>query len=173
MTRESNSWVRMVALAAQLAAVAGCGEGVARAENDLSTACNFHRTEGAYGFTCAGSLNLGQGLVPVGAVGVVSGDGKGGFGGRGTLSTPLGSVPWRFNGAATMDADCFGRVSYDVNEIEAPPASGNWTKLPPALFDFAVVDDGSEILGSAVLPAGTGDAVPRLTCRLVRVARRR
>jgi hypothetical protein len=173
MTRERISLIPVLALVGHMAAVAGCGEGVARADNDLSTSCNLRRTEGAYGFTCSGSLNLGQGLVPIGAVGVVSGDGKGVFAGRGTLSTPGGSLPWRFNGPATLDPDCFGRVSYDVNEIEAPPASGNWVKLPPALFDFAVVDDGGEILGSAVLPGGTGDAVPRLTCRLVRVARRR
>jgi hypothetical protein len=184
MTKRRISILQLLALAGQAAVAGGCTEAVASPENGLREngaerearldgGCSFRRTEGAYGFSCAGSSNVGQGLVPIAAVGVVAGDSKGVFSGRGTLNSPLGSLPWRFKGPATLDADCFGRVSYDQNEVEAPPGSGNWIKLPPALFDFAVVDDGKEILGSAVAPASMGDEVPRLACRLVRVTQRR
>jgi hypothetical protein len=174
MTRGCFRGFQVLALAGFATAGAGCQEGVAQAENELNGgSCNFRRTEGIYGFTCSGSSNLGQGPVLITAVGVATGDAKGVFSVRATLNAPLGSVPWRLKGPATLDADCFGRVSYDVNEIETPPGSGTWIKLPPALFDFAVVGDGAEILGSAVAPGASGDDVPRLTCRLVRVNSRR
>jgi hypothetical protein len=174
MKRRQIDIIKVLAVAGYAAGSAGCDLGVARAEGELSGgACTFDRTKGAYGFTCSGSSNLGQGLVPVAVVGVVSGDAAGIFTGRGTLNTPHGSQPWRFKGPATMDPDCFGRVTFDTNEIEVPSGSGNWVKLPPDMFDFAVVGEGSEILGSLVAPGAAGEAVPRVTCRLVRVGRRR
>lgn len=131
--------------------------------------CSFQRTRGVYGFQCTGSLNMGQGLVPATLVGVVTGDGRGGFAGRGTANSPLGSLPQRLSGRATQDAGCFGRVTYDVNQLEVPPGSGNWIDLPPLVIDFAVVNGGGEILGAPISLAGNGDDVPRLTCRLVKV----
>jgi hypothetical protein len=73
-------------------------------------------------------------------------------------------------GAPELDAStrsCLGRVSYTTFEIEFAP--GVWQNVGPATFDFVVVDGGKEILGSATAPAGTGIAVPRRACRLVRV----
>jgi hypothetical protein len=46
---------------------------------------------------------------------------------------------------------------------------GGTIPLPPATFDFIGVDDNNEVLGSGVAPGMTGDLVPRLTCRLVRI----
>lgn len=42
--------------------------------------------------------------------------------------------------------------------------------LPPVAFDFVVVNDRPELLGTgvAVPPDAQGDLVPRLTCRLVK-----
>ena len=186
MVRRGFFLFQVLVLVGPAVAAAGCSEGVARSasaapvdgaaggdDEALTAGCKFRHTTGAYGFACSGSQNLGQGPVPVAAVGVLAGDGKGALSGHGTLNTPLGSLPWRFSGSETVAADCFGRVNYDGNEIESPAGSGAWIKLPPALFDFAAVDDAAEILGSAIAPGGLGDDVPRLTCRLVRIARRR
>jgi hypothetical protein len=165
------------------------GEEPARADNDRSTAqggheathgqgaskaCSFRRTRGTYGFQCFGSqLFAAPGLPPavvqVTDVGSVYSDGEGGFAGRGTINLPLGSLPLRFSGGGTIDADCFGRVTYDVLQIELPAGSGNWIALPPMSFDGAIVDGGQEILVTQVAPGATGDAVPHFTCRLVHV----
>jgi hypothetical protein len=179
--RGMSKVVQMLALVGCAAFASGCGEAlageqpagerVATAELASSAGCNFRQTERAYGFSCAGSSSVGAGLVPITIVGVVSGDGKGAFSGRGTLSSPGGSFAQRVKGSATLDADCFGRVTYDVNEIEVAP--GTWIPLPPLVIDFAVVDDGAAMLGAPVAPGRQGDDVPRVTCQLKAVTRRR
>lgn len=138
--------------------------------------CSFRNTEGLYGFHCTGffppTTPGSTALQPVGFVGFVRGDGAGHFSGQGTVSLDFGSLPARFDGQATLDPAraCLGRVVYDPYEIEFAP--GVWQGVGPAIFDFAVVADGNEILGSAVAPGGTGIAVPRMACRLVKVHER-
>jgi hypothetical protein len=139
-------------------------------------ACSFRNTEGLYGFHCTGffppTTPGSSTLQPIGFVGYVRGDGAGHFGGTGTVSLDFGSLPARFDGDATLDParSCLGRVVYDPYEIEFAP--GVWQSVGPAIFDFTVVADGNEILGSAVAPGGTGIAVPRMACRLVKVHER-
>jgi hypothetical protein len=73
-------------------------------------------------------------------------------------------------GRATFGRNCFGHVDYTTNEILLP--GGGVIPLPTLSIDFTVVDDGKEILGTPVAPAGvTGNLVPRLTCRLVKIRR--
>jgi len=137
--------------------------------------CSFRNTEGPYGFNCSGFYprTNAQGEVvgqqPIGAVGVVRGDGQGHFSVQATLSSDFGSLPWRLDGDATLDPerDCLGRVSYTTNQLTL--GDGTVISLPPAFFDFAVAAGGDEILGSATAPGAFGDAVPRLSCRLLKV----
>jgi hypothetical protein len=140
-----------------------------------SKACSFANTEGLYGFTCSGfyprtdATGAIVGQQPIGVVGVLHGDGRGHYSADATLSSDYGSLPWRLEGDATLDAkrNCLGRVVYTTNQLTLD--SGYVLNLPPATFDFAVVGGGEEILGSATAPGLFGDAVPRLACRLVRV----
>jgi len=108
-------------------------------------------------------------LQPIGFVGFVRGDGAGRFFGDATVSLDFGSLPVRLDGQATLDParSCLGRVEYTTFEIEFAP--GVWQNVGPATFDFVVVANGKEILGSATAPTGTGIAVPRMACRLVKV----
>jgi hypothetical protein len=57
-------------------------------------------------------------------------------------------------------------VVYDKNTIEVAP--GVFVPGPPLIAEFAVVEGGHEILGMPVAPGESGDAVPRLACRLVK-----
>jgi hypothetical protein len=130
-------------------------------------------TKGLYGFHCHGSSLVGNPQVgfqfgPMTFVGTVEGDGNGVFEGTGTFNSWLGSASTHFKGPVTFDRNCFGRVVYTTNEIVLP--DGSTIPLPPAMFDAATVDGGREILGAGVAPPGvTGDEVPRIFCRLVRV----
>ena len=170
MTRGCHS----LALAAALCAGGLIhGGSPARSEGRSTKACSFRNTEGLYGFNCTGffppTTPGSSALQPIGFVGFVRGDGKGRFFGDATVSLDFGSLPARLDGQATLDParSCLGRVSYTTFEIEFAP--GVWQNVGPATFDFAVVDGGKEILGSATAPAGTGFAVPRMACRLVKV----
>ena len=145
----------------------------ARVNHRAAPACSFRNTEGLYGFNCTGffppTTPGSSVLQPIGFVGFIRGDGQGRFSGDATVSLDFGSLPVRLDGQATLDPSrsCLGRVEYSTFEIEFAP--GVWQNVGPATFDFAVVADGREILGSATAPTGTGIAVPRMACRLVRV----
>jgi hypothetical protein len=149
------------------------GAGFAEEGNDPGRACSFRNTEGLYGFNCTGffppTTPGATALQPIGFVGYVRSDGRGRFFGPATVSLDFGSLPARVDGIATLDPEreCLGRVVYDTFEIEFAP--GVRQNVGPATFDFAVVDNGKEILGSATAPSATGSAVPRMACRLVKV----
>ena len=168
MTRGCHS----LALAAALSAL-GLVHGGSSAEGRPIRACSFRNTEALYGFNCTGffppTTPGSAALQPIGFVGFVRGDGRGRFFGDATVSLDFGSLPARLDGQATLDPNrsCLGRVEYTTFEIEFAP--GVWQNVGPATFDFVVVGGGKEILGSATAPTGTGIAVPRMACRLVRV----
>jgi len=125
------------------------------------------KTKGLYGFHCHGSAFNGVAFDQVTLVGTVQGDGRGFYEGFGTFNSDQGSASTHLAGQATFGPNCLGRVVYTTNEILLP--GGGTIPLPPATFDFIAVDDSNEILGAGVAPGMTGDAVPRLVCRLVRV----
>ena len=130
--------------------------------------CRLESTRALYGFQCLGSAFTGAALEPVSFVGTVKGDGKGFFEGFGTFNSSNGSAPTHVAGKGTLLPSCLGHVDYTTNEILLP--NGGTVPLPPISFDFTVVHSGDEILGAGVAPPGvTGDVVPRLACRLVRV----
>ena len=125
------------------------------------------QAKGLYGFQCHGNAFNGVEFDQVTFVGTVEGNAKGFYEGYGTFTSDLGSVDTHIAGQATFGRNCFGRIVYTTNEIVLP--GGGTIPLPPATFDFIAVDDSKEILGSGVAPGMTGDFVPRLTCRLVRI----
>ncbi len=125
------------------------------------------QAKGLYGFHCHGSAYNGVAFDQVTFVGTVEGNARGFYEGYGTFNSDLGSVDTHIAGQATFGRNCFGRIVYTTNEIVLP--GGGTIPLPPAMFDFIAVDDSKEILGSGVAPGMTGDFVPRLTCRLVRI----
>jgi len=139
---------------------------------DGDAAC-IAKTKGPYGFVCQGNVLVGNPQAgfqfgPVTFLGLVEGDGTGSFEGTGTFNSWLGSLSTHFKGPAKFGPNCSGRVDYTTYEIVLP--DGSTVPLPPVSFDFATVDSGHELLGAGVAPFGvTGDAVPRLACRLVRV----
>jgi hypothetical protein len=137
---------------------------------NASRACAA-KVKGLYGFQCHGSAFNGFVFGPVTFVGTVEGHDNGIYEGHGTFSSPTGSLPAHVAGAATFEpSTCFGHIIYTTNDVTFPPPIG-LVHLPPAAFDFIGVDGGDEILGTGVAypPDATGDFVPRLTCRLVRV----
>jgi len=125
------------------------------------------QAKGLYGFHRHGNAFNGVEFDQVTLVGTVEGNAKGFYEGYGTFTSDLGSVDTHVAGQATFGRNCFGPVVYTTNEIVLP--GGGTIPLPPATFDFIAVDDSKEILGSGVAPGMTGDFVPRLTCRLVRI----
>jgi hypothetical protein len=125
------------------------------------------QAKGLYGFQCHGNSFNGVEFDQVTFVGTVEGNAKGFYEGYGTFNSDLGSVDTHIAGQATFGRNCLGRIVYTTNEIVLP--GGGTIPLPPATFDFIAVDDSKEILGSGVAPGMTGDFVPRLTCRLVRI----
>ncbi len=125
------------------------------------------KAKGLYGFLCDGSTFNGVAFDQVTYVGTVDCDEKAFCEGYGTFNSDQGSVDTHIAGAGTFGRNCFGRIVYTTNEIVLP--GGGTIPLPPATFDFIAVDDSNEILGSGVAPGMTGDSVPRLTCRLVRI----
>jgi len=144
-------------------------------DDDGLNVCSFRSTEGLYGITCVGSLQPGPGAPfgPAAMVGYVRGDGRGGFSGDVSLNTgaPIGTIHEKLEGHATVDParGCIGTVVYDNNSIEIAP--GVFTppgSAPKLTADFAIVDNGHELLGLPVEPGQSGDALPRLACRLVK-----
>ena len=126
------------------------------------------KAKGSYGFQCQGSSFTGVVLEPVTFVGAVDGDANGFYEGYGTFSSSMGSFQSHVAGSATFGPNCFGHIDYTTNEILLP--GGGVIPVPPISFDFIGVAEGGEILGAGVAQPGvTGNLVPRLTCRLVRI----
>ncbi len=126
------------------------------------------RAQGIYGFQCQGSTSTGGPAEPVTFVGTVEGRYDAFYEGYGTFNSSLGSAPTHVAGFATFGQNCMGRIAYTTNEILLP--GGGSVPLPPLVIDFVPVNNFDEILGTPVAAPGvTGDAVPRMTCRLVRI----
>ena len=128
------------------------------------------KTKGSYGFQCQGHAQVipGLGLEPVTLVGTVAGSDAGIFDGYGTFNSSLGSLRQHLVGQADFqDRTCFGHIKYRVFLVL--PGGGDGPELPPLDIDFATVNGGFEILGTPNAPAATGAAVPRISCRLVKV----
>ena len=127
------------------------------------------KSAGTYGFQCTGSTSLAPGAPaePVTFIGTVVGRDDGFYEGGGTINSSQGSNRSHVAGYAIFSDNCFGRVTYTTNEIILP--DGTKIALPPLVIDFVSVNDFNEILGTPVAPGSTGDAVPRLACRLVRI----
>jgi len=170
-----NKHIRYLIPTVVIALIAATTLAFVRASDDAASSagggpppCKLEMTRALYGFQCLGSAFTGAKLEPVSFVGTVRGDGKGFFEGFGTFNSSNGSASTHVAGSGTLLPGCFGHVDYTTNEIVLP--SGGTVALPPISFDFTVVHGGDEILGAGVAPAGiTGDVVPRLACRLVRV----
>jgi hypothetical protein len=169
------SVVLVVAASAAAALVSSDGDSTKDSAGDkiasqAPPACHIRMTRGLYGFQCHGSAFTGTALEPVTFVGTVAGDGRGFFEGFGTFNSSNGSASTHVAGRGNLGPMCLGHVDYTTNEILLP--QGGTVPLPPISFDYATVHGGDEILGTGVAPPGvTGDVVPRLTCRLVRVVR--
>jgi hypothetical protein len=128
------------------------------------------KAQGTYGFQCQGSTSTGGPAEPVTFIGTVEGRYDAFYEGYGTFNTSQGSAPTHVAGFATFGANCMGRVAYTTNEILLP--GGGAIPLPPLVIDFVPVNNFDEILGMPVAAPGvTGDAVPRMTCRLVRIGK--
>lgn len=137
------------------------------AKDEFSPQACALRAAGVYGFQCSGVASTGAALEPVTFVGTVEGRDDAFYEGTGTFNSSQGSNTTHVAGFATFQQNCFGRVSYTTNEILLP--GGGKVPLPPLIIDFVAVNDFNEILGTPVAPGATGDFVPRLTCRLVRI----
>jgi hypothetical protein len=168
-----NRFIRRTSCAIACAAAVSPALADSRDANNLGAhstpqACAA-RAQGVYGFQCHGSSFTGAALELVTFVGTVEGSASGFFEGYGTFNSSAGSVSTHVAGQATYGArHCFGHIDYTTNEILLP--GGGAIQLPPISFDFVSVDRGKEILGTAVAPPGvTGNFVPRLTCRLVKI----
>ncbi|MCC7218745.1 MAG: hypothetical protein IT517_18360 [Burkholderiales bacterium] len=152
---------------AACAIVAALSAPAAAAGRTTAEACAL-KAQGVYGFQCHGSTSTGGAAEPVTFIGTVEGRYDGFYEGHGTLNSSLGSVPTHVAGYATFGANCMGRVAYTTNEILLP--DGGVVPLPPLVVDFVPVNNFSEILGTPVAAPGvSGDAVPRMACRLVRI----
>jgi hypothetical protein len=144
-------------------------------DDDGQNVCGFRNTEGLYGISCVGSLQPGPGAPfgPASMVGYIRGDGHGRFFGDISLNTgaPIGTIHEKIDGHATVDParGCIGTVVYDNNSIEIAPGVFSPPGTAPKLTaEFAIIEDGHEILGLPVEPGQSGDALPRLACRLVK-----
>jgi len=131
------------------------------------------KAQGLYGFQCQGTTSTSPGgaAEPVTFIGTVEGRYDAFYEGYGTFNSSQGSAPTHVAGYATFGKNCFGRIAYTTNEILLPPPGGA-IPLPPLVIDFVPVNDFNEILGVPVAgPGVNGDAVPRMTCRLVRIGK--
>ena len=154
-----------VALPLSVAPVAAFADGA----NAVQNACSA-KTKGPYGFQCQGYSNVGAGLEPVTFVGTVAGSDTGVFDGYGTFSSSLGSSRQHAVGQAVFqDKTCFGHIQYQI-KLVLPGGNEVDVGIPPLDIDFTVVNGGFEILGTPnALPGVTGAAVPRMSCRLVKI----
>lgn len=160
----------IVALTAAFGACPAAGAADEARDGDAQRSCAA-KTQHTYGFQCQGLTEMlpGLGLEPVTFVGTVTGDRAAVFRGYGSFnSSTFGATRQRVVGQALFhEHSCFGRIRYDIF-VQLP--GGGEAPLPPLDIDFTVVNGGGEILGTpTAAPGVTGAAVPRLSCRLVRV----
>lgn len=162
---------RIVRCAVALTLAGGPGVALAVDGSSAQHFCSV-KTNNWYGFQCQGYSNVGAGLEPVTFVGTVAGSKTGVFDGYGTFSSSLGSSRQHAVGQATFqDKSCFGHIQYQIRLV-LPDGSEVDVGIPPLDIDFTVVNGGFEILGTPVaLPGVAGDAVPRMSCRLVNTQR--
>jgi hypothetical protein len=158
---------RLTSLACCMTACALIASPLAAAKDDPSPQVCAVRAAGMYGFQCSGLASTGAALEPVTFVGTVEGGNDAFYDGTGTFNSSQGSNTTHVAGYASFGKNCFGRVAYTTNEILLP--GGGKIPLPPLIIDFVPVDGFNEILGTPVAPGATGDLVPRLSCRLVRI----
>jgi len=164
----------IVASVLGLVAVFGLARAAAH-DDDGQNVCSFRSTEGLYGISCVGALQPGPGTPfgPAAMVGYIRGDGRGRYFGDVSLNTgaSIGTIHEKVDGHSTIDPTrgCIATVTYDNNQIEV--AQGVWVPGPPLIADFVIVEGGHEILGLPIQPGQSGDAVPRLACRLVKTTR--
>jgi hypothetical protein len=163
------SMIRLNGLATAIAALTFSAAAMADEHSSVQRSCS-ETTRLTYGFQCQGQAQVipGLGLEPVTLVGTVSGSESGVFDGRGIFNSSLGPIGQHLVGQAVFqDRTCFGHIKYRV--FVSLPNGADGPELPPLDIDFATVDGGSEILGVPTGPGATGAAVPRLSCRLVKV----
>jgi hypothetical protein len=130
--------------------------------DQVQRAC-AQKTRATYGFQCQGTANIGYGASGATYVGTVTGSDSGYFTGGGTFTLPSGSISTQAAGQAHFDdASCFGHIQYQVT------ASGQ--SLGTLDVDFAVVNGGSEVLGTPNAWNGNPGSV-LMTCRLVKIGR--
>lgn len=141
-------------------------EAAATEPENLQSFCAA-RNKGPYGFQCQGWVNAGAGLEPVTFLGTVRGSNAGVYNGSGIFSASLGSTRQRVSGQAVFEnRSCTGQIAYKV-WLQTP---GGEVPLPDLTIAFVPVAGGAETLGVPIAPPGvTGDAVPRMACRLVRL----
>ena len=161
-----SSFHRRTAVVLALAGAAWMPSAAAHEPENLQAACAA-RNKGPYGFQCQGFVNVGAGLEAVTFLGTVRGSNAGVFNGSGVFNSSLGSARQRVTGQATFEnRSCVGRITYQVF-LQTP---GGEVPLPDLDIAFVPVAGGLETLGVPVAPPGvTGDAVPRMACRLVRL----
>jgi len=141
---------------------------LAKDNNDsLQRACAA-KTRGPYGFQCSGTASTPVGFEAVTFIGTVAGSTTGFFDGVGTFNSGAGSNTIHSRGQAVFTDRCFGHIQYQ--QLIVTP-DGEFDLHQPLDIDFAVVKDGQEILGTpvATLPSDRGAAVPRMSCRLVKI----
>jgi hypothetical protein len=179
-----SNWIRFAGV---LAAAALCAAPITAAADGKSSTASanacFAMGKGVYGFSCIGSSSTGGPLEPITLGGVVQGNATGFYEAFGTLNSSSGSAHVHLSGQAAYGTNCeghadceaftvrncWGHIDYTTNEILLP--GGGVIPLPVVSVDFAVVDEGREILGTPVpgTPGATGDFVPRFSCRLVKL----
>ncbi len=106
--------------------------------------CSNRSAKGTHGYSCTGFVNG----APFANVGVVVGDGRGHWNGRGRVSLNGDIHSWthktRPDQPAVVNSDCTGSVTYEVT-FDGYPA-------PDAHFDFVIVSDGAELKGFPTEP---------------------
>lgn len=156
-----------LAVAGLLVITAECLGGSAVATGQPSDpVCNL---KGSYGVQCHGTVFTGSVSEPVTYIGTVLTHDDGFVEGWATLNSSDGSLPTYVAGILGNPSSCAPQpLTYTTNWILLP--NGSHIELPPLAVMAAPADGGREILGAGIVPPGvTGDLVPRLTCRLVRL----
>src|SRR3982750_3116340 len=166
---QGRTTMRLSILSCAAATVCLIGSTALAKEKDdaLQRACAA-KTRGPYGFQCSGTASTPVGFEAVTFIGTVAGNSTGFFDGVGTFNSGAGSNIIHSRGQAVFTNRCFGHIQYQ--QLIVTPG-GEFDLHQPLDVDFAVVNGGQEILGTpvATLPSDRGPAVPRMSCRLVKI----